>query len=86
MPTEEREHATIVRQARFTPSQWERIKARADELDVPYARFLTYAALRALGPLTELDGLTGDLAALRDLETNLGLGTPVAPLVVGSGG
>lgn len=48
-PKPKQEHGrNVVRNVRFTESQWKEIEARSHRLRMPAARFLAYAAIRAL--------------------------------------
>ena len=69
--SEKREPATIVRQVRFTPKEWARIKEKADSLRVAYAKYIAYATLRSLGPVDSADLLASEITKLQELQMAL---------------
>jgi len=61
---------TVVRQVRFAPAEWRRVRAKADELGIPAARLIQLATMRLLGERTDLDrveAVAGALSGMRPL-------------------
>lgn len=59
---------TVVRQVRFAPAEWSRVKAKAATLGIPAGRLVYLATMRLLGDRSDLDQATTIANALSSVK------------------
>lgn len=62
---------TVVRQVRYAPAEWLRVKKKAAELGIPAGRLIHIATMVFMGDRTELDrmqALAGTLEGVKPLD------------------